>query len=60
MNCCDTCKHFVILPSKPERIGWCNAPLPEWVENMAVGPQASLMKATDGKECSTYQDAPLP
>ena len=62
MKCCDTCKHFVILPTRVDRMGWCNVTLPEWLEDieMALGRQASIIKATAGKECAAWQDAPLP
>lgn len=62
MKCCDTCRHFVLLPGRVNREGWCNAVLPEWAEEVDrfLGTQASLVKPDAGQECAAWQDAPLP
>ena len=59
MKCCDTCKYFVLIPSQPNRVGFCNVILPQWLENIEtmLGRHASVVKAIDGEECETWEDA---
>lgn len=60
MKCCDTCAHFVLLPSSQERVGWCNKPIPLWVDVLLErhpDDHASLMSVSDGSDCQTWEDA---
>ncbi len=60
MTSCDTCAHFILLAGQgTDRRGWCNGPLPEWIASvsMQLGRKASMVKASDGKECDVWKDA---
>lgn len=62
MKTCDTCKHFVLVPGlrDDERWGWCNAPLPDWLDSVAsaMGREASaVLISTDRKHCESYVKA---
>ena len=57
MKQCDTCAHFVLLPSRLDGNGWCNAPIPLWAWNMLNQVSLSLMPASGGVGCETWEDA---